>query len=123
MSVWVYSPNWVGCIHPLGVFTQNAMREFDAFFDVKTLCLSLTREFDAWCVIFTHSVNFTLTIFIGFSRFLRVGIEVALLGLSPIGDNRSRDRAAPCIQDRDPRQRDRFQKKPARQAGRTTPTL
>jgi hypothetical protein len=52
----------------------------------------------------------TLALKCDFLTLFEVGIMIASLGLSPIGDTRSRDRAAPCIQDRDPRQRDRFQK-------------
>jgi hypothetical protein len=53
------------------------MRDFHAFSRVKSFCLSLTRDFHASCVIFTHSVKTALSLFIGFSAFWRVGIRVA----------------------------------------------
>lgn len=55
------------------------MREIHAFLALKTLCLSITCEFDASCVIFTHSVKSTLSLFIGFLAFLPVGITAAAL--------------------------------------------
>jgi hypothetical protein len=61
------------------------MREIHAFFALKGQCLSITCEFDASCVIFTHFLKSTLTLFIGVLAFWRVGITVALL--ASLGDS------------------------------------
>ncbi len=55
----------------------NAMRDFHAFSCVFWACLSVTRDSHASCVILTHLLNFTLSLFIGVLAFWRVGITVA----------------------------------------------